>query len=446
MPVTDLHPSYSLYSDQWQTCRDVYEGSDAVKAKGQRYLPRLTGQTDLEYAMYKQRALFYGITSKTVSALVGMASSKSPKVAVPDQMDPYFTDQGGMQFLELWVNTLVDLLLIGRIGALVDAPADGGDPYVTLYPCENIRNWSVDDEGHLVMVTLFESFYVPSGTDEFSQVLKQQYRVLRLVDGVYTVQIYDETGQATGLPQVPQFAGKSMDYIPFFICNPFGLNSAMVKSPMLDIVSINLSHYMSSADLEHGRHFTGLPTPVAIGVDSGSTLHIGSMTAWIIPDPSGDAKYLEFTGQGLQSLEKALTEKQTQLASLSARFIDNSSRGSEAVDAVRLRFLSETSSLLTHVLATEALFNAVYKTVADIKGIDRDQVSITMNKDFLASRLSAKDVLDLISGYIQGGMSKDTLVFNLQRGEVLAPDRSVEDEIKAIKEPTPQPASTTITQ
>ena len=428
MPVNSTHPEYDVRAKEWSKCRHCFEGSESVKAQGPVYLPRLSGQSDDEYNSYKNRALFYGITAKTTSALIGMATVREPHIVNPTEMSSYFTDQDGLQFYEMWGSTLEELFVTGRVGGLVDLSSTGGKPYSTIYPTENIINWESDENDNLTLVVLVENLLSRDPDDEFKKIAHTQYRVLRLEDGVYTIQIYGDDLQPT-YKTTPEVLGATINFIPFFIATPFGLSTKVVKSPILDIVNINISHYLTSADLEHGRHYTGLPTPVAIGVEASTQMHIGSGTAWVIPDPSGDAKYLEFTGQGLQSLEKALAEKQSQVASMSARFIDNSTRGSESADVVKLRFISETSSLTISVKASQSFLNSLYKTIATFSGLDPESVVITMNYDFLSSKLSATEIKALVDAYLQGGLSAEALAFNLKRGELYAPNVSIEDEV-----------------
>lgn len=416
-----VHPLYNNMVGKWKKCRDIFEGSEVVKAAGSAYLPRLTNQSDDEYNAYKERALFYPITGKTVSALVGLAVYRDPFLKYPDLMAPYFKDTGGLQFYEYWCQAIQELLLLGRYGVLCDAPAGGGEPYLSAYCAESIINWQTDESGNLTMVLLVESTYERSTTDEFTLTETMGYRALRLVNGEYEVEIYNAEGVSVSKKN-PTYRGKTLSYIPFFLANPYGISGTVVKPSMLDIVNINISHYHSSADLEHGRHFTGLPTPVAIGVDADTILKIGSMTAWVIPDPQGDAKYLEFTGQGLQSLENAMKEKQSQLASMSARFIDNSTRGSEAVDAVRLRYMMDAATLAVVIRTTNVLFNLSYKVIAEMKGLSPDEVQITMNTNILSSKLSSKEVKELVESYIDGGISEEVLIYNLRQGEIVPPD------------------------
>jgi hypothetical protein len=431
MPINSLHPEYVKFSGKWQRCRDAYDGQDAIKSRGTVYLPRLSKQTQQDYAAYKERALFFSITNKTIGALVGMTMLRTPSITMPESMSSYYVDDQGVQFYEILASTVSENLLMGRIGLLVDRPVDGGDPKIVRYATESIINWDVDDAGVPQLVMLSEKILV-SGEDKYLKKEELQYRELKLENGVYTQQVYNAKLQPVGPPIIPTNTGIQMDYIPFYVVTPYGISFDIEKPPMLDLVDINISHYRTSADLEHGRHFTALPTPVVSGGDATSELRVGSQTAWILPDPSARAMYLEFTGQGLQSLEKALVEKQGQLASMSARMIDNSRRGSEAPDTVRLRYASETASLTMVVRATEAALTKAYQTIAVMLGEDPTEVKILLNKELLDVRMTGTELLNMVKSYIEGGMSAETLVFNMRRGDVLAVERSDEEEIAAL--------------
>jgi len=251
-----------------------------------------------------------------------------------------------------------------------------------------------------------------------------------MIDGAYYVYVFNEKGEQLQVI-TPTVNGRPMDHIPFYVINPLGVSMDVQRPPMIDIVELNLSHYRSSADLEHGRHFTGLPTPVVTGVEAGSELHIGSSKAWVIPDPQGQATYLEFTGQGLQSLEKALTEKQSQMASMSARLLDNSKRGSEAAETVKLRYMSETATLVTVVRSVQEGMAHVYAEVAEMIGEPRP--SIEMNKEFMDPKLTAQELTSLTKAYLEGAMSKETFIYNLRKGDIISSTRTDEQELASLE-------------
>ena len=70
MPVNTPSAEYNASLKQWTTCRDAYDGSDAIKKKGVEYLPALDSQntqqattgSSAKYDAYKTRALFYNAT------------------------------------------------------------------------------------------------------------------------------------------------------------------------------------------------------------------------------------------------------------------------------------------------------------------------------------------------------------------------------------------------
>lgn len=432
MPIDTRHPEYLHREPDWISCRDAMDGQRAIKAAGTRYLPMLTGQSSADYASYRERALYYSITDKTVSALSGMALGKPPEVELPDKMKKAMDDNQGIEFMELLHEAISEDLLMGRYGVLVDRGLANGNLRNSVFLAEDILNWQYNDNEEFSRVVLREIYFYADDADKYAYLKRERFYDLYLdAEGYYAVDVYERACGNPGItPQEPVQKGTTiyptntgvrMKYIPFYVANPLGLGLYDYKPPMLDIVNINISHYRTSADLEHGRHFTGMPTPYVTGTESQAQLKIGSLTAWIIPDPSAKVGYLEFTGQGLQSLEKALSEKQSQLASLSARLIDSQSRGSEAAETVKLRYTSETASLKTVVRAVGALMNKVYMAHADMSGLDKTKVKIALNMDFLDERLVGAALDSLVNSYLGGAISEEVFLYNLRRGDVMPP-------------------------
>jgi len=430
------HPDYLKHRHTYSKLRDCFEGEDAIKAKSIAYLPRLGAQEQGDYDNYLYRALFFPITGKTVSSMVGMATTSPPKTTYPDLMEPYFVDdQNGYQFTETYVSIFSEVILMGRYGVLIDAPKNSvGDPLVVPYIAENIINWDVDEQGKLTMLLLREYVRVP-GESKFETKMSCQYRHCYLLNGVYTVETLNEDMEPVASIS-PTFSGVTIDYIPWI---PFGASGSHIqvdKPPMQDICTINLSHYLSSADLEWGRHIAGLPTPVATGVDSGTKLKIGGTAAWILPTPESKAYYLEFLGQGLGSLEKAMTEKVGLMATISARLVDSSSKGSEAAETVRLRYMSESASLIHIIGAVESGVNLMYNMISRLKKA-AGSVSIKFSREILGVGITFNDLSVMFEAYLTGSLSKESLVYNLRRLDALDPNRTDEQELAAIRPPPP---------
>jgi hypothetical protein len=420
--TTLRHPDYDGALSKWQRIRDCIDGSDAVKGARTEYLPRLTGQSLAEYNAYLKRALFFSVADRTLKGLVGLMTEKEPNIEAPD----------GTSFFELirWVTE--EVVSMGRAGLLVDFPVEGGRAYTVPYIAENILNWNTDPTlRNLNMLVLSEEKFWPQPNTIHFISRFIEYRLLRLdqVSGDYEGEVWKRSSVDTSLGSLsrqsiiePRVRGEPIDIIPFTFITSEGIKTDLVKPPMLDIVDVNLSHYRSSADLEHGRHFTALPVPVVTGVDSDEPLRVGSEQAWVLPPHQARAYYLEFTGQGLQSLEKALKEKSDQMAIFSTRLMDTSSRGSESPDNVRIRHSSDAANMVRIMETVENAFNRHYNMIKVMEGIDGPPVKITFNKHFLDPRMPAAELREIVKSFVEGAINEETLIFNLQRGDIMQTD------------------------
>src|SRR5512139_2628362 len=92
MSVNTTHPEYDLMAATWLRARDVLAGEDAIKAAGEKYLPKLESQSEEEYQAYKARAVFFNATARTLAGYVGMIFRKPPYVRLPEN-----TEVGGQK-------------------------------------------------------------------------------------------------------------------------------------------------------------------------------------------------------------------------------------------------------------------------------------------------------------------------------------------------------------
>lgn len=431
--TTLRHPDYAGQERKWRRIRDCVGGSDEVKARRTEYLPQLTGQSRDEYSAYLKRALFVSFSDRTLKGLVGLMTEREPNIEAPDEMRPYFedTDNQGTSFFELLRFVTEETVAMGRTGLLIDFPVEGGRAYTVPYVAENILNWNTDPLlRNLDLLALREEKFWPHAGTSYFISRYNEYRLLRINSaGEYSGEIWRRSptdASSVNLTRKaviePEIRGESIDIIPFTFITSEGINTDLVKPPMLDIVDVNLSHYRTSADLEHGRHFTAMPVPVVSGVDSDSPLRVGSEQAWILPPHNAKAYYLEFTGQGLQSLETALKEKSNQMAVFSTRMMDTSSRGSESPDNVRIRHSSDAANMTRIIETIENAFNRHYNLIKVMEGIPGPDVKITLNKHFLDARMPATELREIVKAFVEGAINEETLIFNLTRGDIMQTD------------------------
>lgn len=459
MAIDDLHPEYKARSPQWEKCRDATEGQEAVHAKGAAYLPKLSGQSDAEYDAYKGRALFYGATPRTVDGLSGMVFRKPPTVEVPAGMKNMVENitLDGLDLTGFAEDVIDDNITVGRAGILVDHPAMNAGttvaqaealnlrPFLKLYAAESIFNWKVESRNNARVLTQLRLWEIAEkrGANEFDVDAQKQIRILDLNDvGQYRQRVFVKVANATtgkeewvqdGPDIIPMKGGKPLDRIPFWFVGVKNGSAEACKPPLIDLVNANLSHYKSTADLEHGAHFTGLPTAVITGfVDTAekpAEYRIGSATAWIFPDAETEVKYLEFEGQGLEALEKRLTKKEEYMAFLGARMLTPEKKQVEAVETAQIHRTGEISVLASLTIATSKAIESALKFAAEWANIP-GEIKFALNVDFLAVKMSAQELTALLQTWQAGGMAFSDFLANLKKGEIIDEDRT-EDDIRS---------------
>lgn len=462
MKPNTTNSEYDEYYPLWETVEHCLEGEDEVHKEGEKYLPKLSGQTPQEYMSYVMRTPFYNATARTRDGLLGMifrkAPTVTPTVGMEAILDDMTLDNTGID--ELAEKITAELLGVGRMGILVeypkpiegvvtlaDASANNMRPYVTTYEAEQIINWRLERINNVlqpIMIALKEEICIWKNQFETDEI--EQIRVLVLREGVYSQEIWQEIKDEKGEKVwqmvdviVPMKAGQPLNVIPFICMNSKGVGMEISKPPMYDLATLNLSHYRTSADLEHGAHFTGLPTAVVTGYQAekaGETFSIGSANAWVFPDPSANAKYLEFTGQGLESLRQIKKDKEDNLAILGARMLAPEKKQSEAANTVRMRH-SGDGAILSAI--SNAVSQGLNKALEIMAAWENAEVpTISLNEDYLDQPLSAQDLQALVQAWQMGAISDETLFYNFKVGEIVEENLTFEEEQSRIANQPPK--------
>jgi hypothetical protein len=463
MSVTTTHPQYAASRLKWRRCRDVVEGQDALiqgrgsSPGGNRYIRPLAAQTEEEYRDYQERAMFFNATGRTVDALAGMIFAKDPMWKLPTAIAPFEQDitLSDITLREFTEQVVEQQLVTGRVGLMVDYPQDirgaltvadaealNVRPFLRWYAAETIINWRVgmvNGAKALTLVVLQEEIDNPKGEFDLEHVT--QYRVLDLTPEGYRVRIIDERGEVLS-EMLPLSNGRPLAFIPFIILGAFNAATDVQKPPLLDLVDTNLGHYRNAADYEHGLHFTGLPTPYVSGVQmqDGQTLAIGSMSAWVFPDPAAKAGYLEYSGDGLNTLRQAMLDKQAQMAVLGARMLAEEKRQGEAYQTMELRTAGERSVLASIARSCSDAMTRVLDWMAEWVGAPPG-TEFSLNTDYGAARMQPQMLTSLMGAYQAGAMPLSVLFENMQRGELVRPDMEFEEYEAQLADASPEMAA-----
>ncbi|OTG85542.1 hypothetical protein B9T31_12180 [Acinetobacter sp. ANC 4558] len=365
--VTFKHPEYVKNLLLWEQVDDVCKGQKAVKDKRESYLPRNNPQdTSAEargfYDSYLQRAVFYGVTGKTLGSLVGAAFATDPTFKYPTELEHLERNANGsgVSLYQLSQSTIRHVLKHYRCALYVDFPDVGPSrnraeekirqayPMIHLLSAKAVINWdtiTIGNQTKLNLVVISESVS-ERGQDGFSIESKQQYRVLRLEDVglgefVYTIEVYTKsdkgiwTGNGRKIPT--DYNGDTWSYIPFTFVGAVDNSAQIDNAPLLELTDLNLAHYRDSADFQESAYYMGQPQYYVTGVDwawfkeaRNNGVYVGSKT--LMPIPMNGTLGIAQVQPNTLSRE-AMKDKWQQMKEMGARLVEKGSASKTATEA-----------------------------------------------------------------------------------------------------------------
>lgn len=284
----------------YRLINDCLAGEEAVKARKTDYLPKpnsfVTEEGD-RYTAYITRANFYSATKRTLDGLCGQIFMRDPVIEVDSIYDPIVANTNGLgvNLIQLSKKGVRYALSLGRAGLFVDYPVTEkavsrqqiikGDirPTITLYRPEHCINWRTKERNgrQILSLVVLKEIYADSAEDDFVETFKERYRVLKLVNDVYTVEVHTPASEPvkrgkvvtalkttyTKTSYTPTKAdGSTFDEIPFSFIGAENNDADVDEPPLYDIASLNIAHYRNSADYEESVFVVGQPTPVLTGL------------------------------------------------------------------------------------------------------------------------------------------------------------------------------------
>ena len=441
------HWDYENWREIWAGIRHAMIGEVEIKRHGHRYLPMPDGMDEFQYDAYLDRAVFYNMVYRTVTGLTGAIFRRDPRVinSTPrlDAIKKSISKDG----LSINIFTKViaqEMLSIGRYGVLVDMTPDldaAKVPYLCGYTAENILDWGTRvingrDELEYVLLREMETdrrLYVPEGNGVVANKhygdLYINYRILRLVwdedrgDYVYQQDFYSNPGIDADLTDEPKtftpaILGVPFNRIPFKIFNATTNRPDCEKPPILDILTLNLSHYKSYAQLEHGRFYTANPIYTVTGASEQDEYHIGPSVVWEIQ--SGEkASILEYNGVGLKHLESALVTKETQVASLGGRLLGDSKTAGQSDNQVRIKDRNEQSLLLNVTTVLNENMTYLLGICARWMNENPEELEFRVNQDFLLENMAAREFRAITMMYQAGILPIEVLYEYFLKADVI---------------------------
>jgi hypothetical protein len=456
--VKSTHPMYDEYAPRWVLTKNVVKSHvkeyikdvEDVSSSTEHMAPlpehasqeekdryafhwnRITREGSCRNQRYKDDAQFINFTARHKNFLVGAIFRKPIQTTLPPLIDYINVDitGSGISLQKLAQEVAGELMQTGRYGLLVDyPPAPDGltlqeveafnlKARVSKYPAESIINWQTENlygVERLTLVVLMEQASEIDPEDGFKWVGVTRYRVLRLVDGVYTQMTFNGDGEKTDEFTPKDKAGNTWNEIPFTFVGSEDNDADIDGSPLYDIAMVNIGHLRNSADFEESIHICGSPTliistemspqefnvanpdGVKIGARRGHNLGANSSAMFLQPDPN-------------QLVDVAMKRKEEQIVMMGVRPLVLGGTN-ETAEGVRLRLTGETCELTILSLNIQQALIQCAKWLNRFmnEAWESDDIIIKVNTDFVGLKLDAQEKQVLIQMYNNGVIAKKDL-------------------------------------
>lgn len=482
--VKTLHPEYEININKWSQIDHVISGSQAVKAEGECYLPKPGAaidkccpsremypndalynaayakwqndkkSNDVRYEQYKNRALFYNLTKRTLDNYIGQVFRKKPERTIPTQLEyiDFDVDGSGNSVDQLAKEQVGQVSRKGRAGILVDIPENLGSradqisgrlaPRMAAYKAENIINWKYKTVGAsrvLTMVVLREVYEYK--IDEFYSQFYYQYRVLRLDDNdLYVQDLYKFTDGDGGEKTTTEVkvSGQRIDYLPFYFMGSENNDFDCDDAPLYDLSEINIKHYQCSADNFESSHVVGQPT---IHIDLGTQQNLDDFQranptgvsvgarSGLITQGGGTAQYLQASPN--QMPKEDMRDLEIMAVQIGAALIQKSQQ--ETAEAARIKHAADSSVISTIASnVSEAITDALIMC-ARFLGASEDDIDYQLNTDFETDQMDAQMLQAWMAGKLQGVIP--TAYFNNKMRKVgYFPADATDEDIESLLE------------
>lgn len=474
-PSSTSH-AYDAMLPTWGKINDALGGTERMRSAGEKRLPRHENERSDAYSQRLEGVTFFNATELTLDSWVGRPFSEPLLISdVEAPVAEYLKDvdlQGNnlAVFARNWfreglaksfAHVLVDNPMPENAEnrTLADDRKENLRPYFCFVRPENLISASavvIDGKEVLIEARIREEEFVKAG---FTEVLIERIRVFSRVlpregleeeeTGVFFQlwQLFEaEKGSEEDewRPVTPE-TKLGIDRIPLVTFYSNRQSLMFGKSPLEDLVDLNIRHWQSSSDQTNVLTVARFPMlALSGGSEDESVIEIGPKRMLFSPDPQAKFYYVEHTGAAIEAGRNDILDIEEQMAHYGAQF----TRRRPAIESATARILNSSES--TSSLRNAAIrFNDSLQNVVDLMGewIDVEiKGTVRVLVDFSAEEAQTADLQTLDNARGRADLSREAYLKEIQRHGVIADDFDFKKNEKGIEkekaaEPAPLPVS-----
>lgn len=482
-------PLYHEMSSRWQICRDVFAGTEAIRANssmqgvGARvYLPQHPAEDDDEYQARVARAECFPGFQHSVKGLTSIVFRDDPEIQddVPNEIKNQLENINGQgdHFAIFVRNAFEEAMTIGHSLILVDMPtapnlgrpltmaderAMGLRPFWSMISPEQVYSWRTEVLNGVVTLTqivIHEQINFAAGV--FAVGVMSRYRVFRFDPQTEQVSYEIWEQDVSAMPYMAEEGViNGVNRIPIVVIYA-GRRIGPLHSmpPLLDLAYANIAHTQVLCDHRYALYLASVPLLVFKGRPAAQLVNddgtprkttVGPNVAIDVTE-TGDVKYVEHSGNALGQTRTELKDLETRMAALGLAMLQHETRAAETAEAKRIDKSEKDATIAT---AARSMLDAIEVALdfhAQFLGYPPGSGgSVYLDLDFNIETMDAPTMTAIISMVNSGQLSLQTMWELFMNRGVLPEDLDTEVELQRIQEsgtpvnqpPTP-PADATL--
>ena len=417
----------------WILSEDLQSGTFGIRKKHRRYLPQEPRELDDQYDNRLARSVVPPYLQRIEKMLGGMLVRKPVRLndvgdVIREQL--FDVDLQGND-LNVWTYETARLAVrYGHVGVLVDAPAAGqkGRPYWVTYTPREILGWRtevIDGMQKFTQLRLLEKVFEADVDVDYGEKEVEQVRVL--TPGAFEIHRKNEK---SGEYDLYEEGTTSLTDIPFAVAYANRVNFMESRPPMEDIAELNLKAYQIQSDLDNQLHISAVPMLAFFGFpQSSEEVSAGPGEAIAFP-AEGKAEYIEPDGKSFNAQFERLDRLEKQINNLGLAAVLGQKLSAETAESKRIDRSQGDSTMMVVAQQIQDLIDNCLLFHANYLG-SNEAGSSFVNRDFLAARLDPQEIGSLLQLYTAGTITQETLLKQLEEGEVLGDEFDIEQELES---------------
>lgn len=443
LTLTHQHPDFVATTPARTKSRDLYGGSEAVKAAGETYLFRFKNETQDVYAERLKRAALDPYVEKIINARQAILFAKPHLRELPEQAEEflYDVDARGTSATAFFADVARDAQIDGIHWVLVDMPKlagpvfvsakeereSGHRPFFQRIPAASVIDWEVGPDHRLLWAVVTRQQYrtrdragaAPEKVTEYVVWYRDRWELFEEGKGG-TRLIAQQAHDLNAVPLVPFFGIKRTDY-----------SGLPVTHTILDHIILL---YNKRSDLDNIEQVAAHPSPYCISMKKPVKLDVAK-GFWIESAPPGigqEVGILEISGNSLAALRESNDRLEQVIYATALAQAKRDSAQVQSSDSQREDRRIFTASLKALSAQYEGAEEQCWNLLLDWLGVSA-RAEVAYNRDFDDSMIDA-NMVQIISGIQQSGqLSLETLLIALKEGEVL-PELDIEEELRRVQQ------------